>query len=156
LRRGLIIGIGLVVAAACAIVTTSVLVFLASDIDPLDQFELVGLSSNPQGQKHAAVYRYHHSNSSANVAAIWILSGPPPVIGSKDSVAGPPALVWLGGPDQLRIRWQPQSERFLVEVKGPVEIGSSDNGFYDCYFQDPAPANLLCVEPKRIDLRVLD
>jgi hypothetical protein len=137
---------GMLVLAAGVVIVYAVL----RSPDPFDRFELLGVATAPGAQRYAATYRYYHSNSSATVTAIWILSGQPPALGSNDPVPGDPDLVWRGKPDMLQVTWQGETQRWLVGVKGPVDI----HDFPDCYFADPAPPNLICLQPSRIDLRV--
>jgi hypothetical protein len=126
---------------------------VADGIDPFDRFELLKITSDPQSERHAAVYRYHHSNSSATVTAIWLLTGRPPS-DPKEPVSGSPALVWPGNPEAIQVRWQEDGRRFLVEAKGPIDVRSED--FRDCYFRDPDPPSLICLQPRQIDLHVTD
>jgi len=73
--RGLSIILVLVFASAAFLIS-----FTAWDLltlDPFDKFELLGVASDSRLQRHAAMFRYYHANSSATVTAVWILSGKP-------------------------------------------------------------------------------
>ena len=73
--RGLSIILVLVFASAAVLIS-----FTAWDLltlDPFDKFELLGVVSDSRLQRHAAMFRYYHANSSATVTAVWILSGKP-------------------------------------------------------------------------------
>jgi hypothetical protein len=152
LLRGL--GVVLVLAFACAAVLIGYTVWDISTIDPFDKFELLGVVSDSRLQRHGAIYRYYHANSSATVTAVWILSGEPPSVGSKSPARGKPVLIWTGRPRALQLSWQQGEERILVEVKAPADI-RKDANFTDCYFDEYSPVNLLCVwNTIQVDVRV--
>jgi hypothetical protein len=143
----------LALAFAFAAFLIGAIIWDLSTLDPFDKFELLGVVSDSRLQRHAAIYRYYHANSSATVTAVWILSGEPPSVGSKSPVRGGPVLIWTGRPQALELSWEGE-ERMLAEVKGPADI-RKDTNFTDCYFEEHSPVNLLCVgNPLQVDARV--
>ncbi|MFO0994409.1 MAG: hypothetical protein U1E67_21050 [Hyphomicrobiales bacterium] len=70
--------------------------------DPLDSYELKEVLAEPGGDLHALLYDYVHAESSGQGTTVWIASGAPPALGSRDR-EGEAAMTWFGPRDALHL-----------------------------------------------------
>jgi hypothetical protein len=94
----------LLVVLACA------LMWSMGPGDPFDQFRLIDIVPPNGGEAHAAVFEYHHANSSVTATAVWIIKGERQEAVSAERPTGQPVLVWFGNPKQLQLEYNPNFE----------------------------------------------
>ncbi len=139
-------------AALAAITILGYALLFSFEGDPFDKFDVVAVKSAPGGEHHAVVYRYHHANSSADSAAVWLSSGPQPAIGSKEPAKGAPVLVWFGAPQSIHLEWEAASRRFSARVNAAFatrEVKQVEG----CFFDYDQQMDLLCINTKKINLK---
>jgi hypothetical protein len=126
----------------------------APPADPgADRFELLQVTAAPAGDHYAGVYRYFHANSASTVGAVWVGSGTPPAIGSKEPAAGEPSLVFTGDAESLHVDWPSGSSRPAVEVAKLADVKKGPAAIEDCYFSEARSTNLVCYDAKAVDLQ---
>ena len=116
---------------------------------PFDRYLVEAVIRNSNKETFAAVVKYHHGNSSADVHAIWLGEGRSPEPGSATPLVGWPALVSVSPIPVEQITFAPGGN-LIVAVHGPVEVSS---GTKHCYFDD-IEASAICLDGSLIRLKV--
>ena len=118
---------------------------------PFGSFNLTETVSDASNEKHAAVFKYNHGDSSADVMAIWLLEGKFSEI-TVSNLRGGPAVVWPINQKKPQIKWL-TGGRLLVEVKAPIDLHSQV--LWSCYSPENEPTRpYLCISSNEIDLLV--
>lgn len=127
--------------------------FLINFPDSFDRKKLVTTVSDESASNHAAIAEYHHSDSSADVMAAWLLEGRFEQI-TEDDLSGRPEVVWSTRQPMPRMAWQ-NNGRLLIEVAPPFDFRSQI--LFSCYDSEGVIVGpYLCAASSKVDIRVAE
>lgn len=117
---------------------------------PFGALEYVATVSDAAGQRHAAIFKYDHGDSSATVMAVWLLEGSFKNISEVD-LSGHPDVIWPISQSTPPMSWKGEG-RLLIEVTPPFDVRT--DVLFGCYYESERPHPYLCTSSDRIDVRI--